>query len=280
VARVRPTGWGASLGGFLLVVVSACGGGGEGGFFPDPMDSPATSAAADSRSGGGTTGWPDGIPAEIPVLDAPIGSVLGAGGALRIFIEDTSDDRFVAYVAALEEAGFEMEFLVYESEVDPGRAAEKAARGEYDAVRARKGPYSLFLEWGAGTGSLFIEGLDPAVVEAYAGWPAEPAGTGASDTAAAAPVETREFPDYLPEVPGGRIDIAWDLPGGGFTAAVFIDEGYTLEDYLDVLVAAGYRETEESIEGAFVYDNGEHEVMVIGTRDQAPEFPISIQADP
>jgi len=63
------------------------------------------------------------------------------------------------YLAELEQSGFVLEYLVYESPTDSERAAEKAAAGEWDAVRADKGPYHLQLEFGDGTGTIDISGI-------------------------------------------------------------------------------------------------------------------------
>ena len=55
--------------------------------------------------------------------------------------------------------GFEVEYLVYTSDVNPERAEEQARRGEYEAIRASKGGYSLHLEFGAGSASLALSGF-------------------------------------------------------------------------------------------------------------------------
>ena len=52
-----------------------------------------------------------------------------------------------------------MEYLVCASNVNPERAEEQARRGEYEAIRASKGEYSLHLEFGGGMASLALSGF-------------------------------------------------------------------------------------------------------------------------
>ena len=81
------------------------------------------------------------------------------GDTTRLSFLDVTTQHIVEYAEVLEARGFEVEYLVYASNVDPERAEEQARRGEYEAIRASKGGYSLHPEFGAGSGSLALSGF-------------------------------------------------------------------------------------------------------------------------
>jgi hypothetical protein len=100
--------------------------------------------------------WPAEIPEEIPPFGARLIDWFGGGDTTRLSFLDVTTQHIVEYA---EVRGFEVEYLVYASNVDPERAEEQARRGEYEAIRASKGGYSPPLEFGAGTASLALSGF-------------------------------------------------------------------------------------------------------------------------
>jgi len=312
------------------------------------------------NAAGPGVGWPNVIPSDIPALRSGISSVLGGPGMVRIFYSGVTDDEFMAYLEALDEAGFELEYLVYASDANPERAEERAAAGEWDAVRARRGDFTVGVAFGAGEGSIDVSGPIEDVGSDRS-WPSEWAaiptpdelvitevqrfssgpivnlaysddtdiegyideltsggftvtdrsfdqedriisvtvrdqtnevqvrslGFGrleitvspAGDTPTM-PVASREFPEYLPEVPGGKIQVAVVDPQGGFSAVVTIEEGHTTEDYLAVLSAAGWEETGETMLAGFILTDGEHRLTIFDSPSGFAPIQISIQVDP
>lgn len=279
---------------------------------------------------------------------------------VRIFYSGVTDDRLTAYLDTLEQAGFDLEYIVYASDVDPERAEERAAAGEWDAVRATRGSYRLGLEFGAGTGTLDISGITMEDFGADTEWPwaAIPAPThltitevlqlggpsplvdleygdnsdieeyvteleavgfvvtnrsfGQNDDiisvtvqdaanelylrsygfgrlqitlaeatdAPTLPVATREFPEYLPAVPGGTIVTATITPDGGFTALVVIDGEDTIDGYLAVLHDAGWAETGETMLAGLILSDGPHRMTILGGTGGFSPVQFSIMIDP
>ena len=136
-----------------LLILAGCGGTdttgrtpvmGSDGTFPD---------SGESRQ------WPTEIPEEIPPFGARLIDWFGGGDTTRLSFRDVTAQHVVDYAEVLEAEGFEVEYLVYASNVNPERAEEQARRGEYEAIRASKGGYSLHLEFGGGMASLALSGF-------------------------------------------------------------------------------------------------------------------------
>ncbi len=355
----------------LLTALSGCGGSDE-----------ETPAAGMTLPGGGEVEfpgfgpageWPSGIPDEIPVLDGEITNVMSGQSHTRLFYQGVSDSDVLDYVRGLESNGWELEFVVYESPTDTGQAEERAAAGEWDLVRAKKGEYGLRLEFGGGTGVLDIEGLSGDVVGVDTSWPTEwadfpapsqlavdqviylgengpmvdftyesdddilaysdeleavgftvinrsfnqndelisivlrgdqhevtlraypanrlsvtsidpedswlsppPAAGGSDDEDPGFSVVTKEFPDWLPEVPGGDVSFATEDPNGGFTASVLIGEGHSVAEYVQVLNDAGYLAADTMLMG-YVLSDGERTITIFGDDNGFSPLSILIQ---
>ncbi|MGA9594858.1 MAG: hypothetical protein WBV06_01765 [Acidimicrobiia bacterium] len=333
---------------------------------PPPGD---TAPAGTEDPGLGPVGgeeWPDAIPGDIPVLAGEITMVMADSTKVRLFYAGVSDDDLRGYLDQLESLGYDLEYVVYETPGNPGRAQERADAGEWDAVRATKGDYHLGLEFGAGTGTFDIGGIpmdglgpDTAWPEAWSGVPApsglpisqvtdlgangplvevayetddditayvaelEAAGftvtdrsydqndkiisvtvgdgdhdvhmrtypggrleisvseaTMAPKSEGAAPgVATREFPEWLPQVPGGELITATDEGENSFTAVVTIGDGHTVAEYVQVLIDAGYAETGTMLAGHILSD-GSRTVTIYGDDGGLPPLQIMIDVKP
>ncbi len=346
-----------------MLIAGGCGGDSSDTFAP-PGDASVTSrddGAGPSGSGSGSEEWPEGIPDDIPVLDG-VDRTLGGGGTMRIFFEGVSESDLAAYLAELDDAGFDLEFIVYASDVNPERAEERAAAGEWDAVRAYKGSYDMLIEFGSNSGSIAISGLPDEAFASDTSWPAAwsnippPSGLSiieVSDWGSGGPVVecayaddadihayvaeleavgfvvtnrsfnqfdeiisirvadeanevllytypdgevhitvtepsgeppgpvvTQDFPDWLPEVPGGDLIFATENPDGGFSATVVIDEGHTVKEYVAVLAEAGFVDTGETMLAGYILSDGERRLTIFGDDDGFTPLQITIQVDP
>ena len=163
----------------LVVVLAGCSGDEEASFKPAEGESSAVvdGAVGDDPSAipsFGTPGgdeWPEGIPADIPVLAGEITNVMADGGNVRLFFNGVSDEAVVEYVQTLGANGFDLEFIVYETPGSGDSAQRQADAGEWDAVRAAKGSYTVKLEFGGGGGTLDIGGLPEGAVGPDLSWP-------------------------------------------------------------------------------------------------------------
>ncbi len=54
--------------------------------------------------------------------------------------------NIAVYVDQLETDGWQIEYFVYESVVDPAKSEARAARGEYDLITATRGGYRIRIE--------------------------------------------------------------------------------------------------------------------------------------
>jgi len=342
----------------LLVAVSLGIVGGCGGVKTTlPGD---TAATAGSREPGlvAAVGWPEAIPDVIPPLPGQITSVIASDSHVRLFCEGLTEATVRDYLDQLTSGGFALEYIVYETAVDPDRARERAAAGEWDAVQAIRGDLSLRLEFGGGTGTLDITGIPLDEFDPPTSWPAEWAGipaptslvidqvislggtgpivearyendadiaryeeelvaagftvadrsfnqdhqiisirvtdfdrdvvlwtypggrlritvTPATSTSPPEFVATTEFPTWLPPVPGGELITATEGPGGGFAAVVVIGQGHTVTEYVRVLEAAGYAESDTMLAG-YILTDGERTVTIFGDDTLPPPRQISI----
>lgn len=161
----------------LMAWVSGCSGGDDDGTGPAENGVPIVDAGGEfelpSFGLPGGEEWPAGIPADIPVLDGEITNVMTDGGNVRMFYTGVSGANVIDYVEALDSNGFDLEFIVYETPGSGDRAQAQAAAGEWDAVRASKGPYTVKLEFGGGEGTLDIGGLPDGAVGPDLAWPWE-----------------------------------------------------------------------------------------------------------
>jgi len=362
----------------VALLIAGCGGDDQG-MSESEFDDLASEHLAELDSGSvedpglgpiGGSEWPSGIPEDIPELEGEITNIMSGESHTRLFYQGVSDSDLLEYLNQLEGSGWALEFIVYEDPTDVGGAEERAAAGEWDAVRAAKGDYRLGLEFGGGTGIMDIEGLPEGTFGPDTSWPAEwvglPApsqleinevtrfgdpmvevtyetdddvftysdeleavgftvinrsfdqnddlisialrsdqhevtlrtypgqrlmitridpedslltpppsvsGDGGDDGFA---VETNEFPDWLPEVPGGDIVFATEDPGGGFTASVTIAEGHTVAEYVEVLTGAGYAVSGEMLMG-HVLSDGERTITIYGDDNGLSPLQILIQ---
>ncbi|PKO14443.1 MAG: hypothetical protein CVU39_14410 [Chloroflexi bacterium HGW-Chloroflexi-10] len=123
--------------------------------------------------------WPKELPAELPVLDAPIETVMAAGTLVRIFYVGVSEETFLDYLGRLKAAGCELQAVVYNSNPTSDENAKKRAqRGEYDAIYTSLDDLDLRLEvsWDGGEGRVTydIDGLNTETAAAIDApdWPA------------------------------------------------------------------------------------------------------------
>ncbi len=102
--------------------------------------------------------WPEYIPADIPELKEEIRNVLVAPEShIRMFYKNISEDQIEDYLVELDEAGFNLEFIVYVQEGFPDDSDERIRKGEFDAVDITKGEYHMNLSYGGGTATYDID---------------------------------------------------------------------------------------------------------------------------
>lgn len=89
-------------------------------------------------------------------------------------------------------------------------------------------------------------------------------------------VVTNEFPEWLPDVPGGDISFASEEPGGGFTASVTIAEPHTVAEYVHILNDAGYSASGEMLMGHILSD-GDRTITIYGDDGGMSPLQITIQ---
>lgn len=143
-----------------FLIVTACGGTVDNGGRTPVMGTEGTYPdSGESRE------WPQGIPDEIPVFDARLIDWFGGGETTRLSFRGVEAQHVVDYAAALEAAGFDVEYLVYASDVDPEQGGEQSRRGEYEAIRASNREYSLHLDFGGGSASLALTGFPALPVD-------------------------------------------------------------------------------------------------------------------
>ncbi|MEJ2549110.1 MAG: hypothetical protein P8Z34_00325 [Anaerolineales bacterium] len=118
---------------------------------------------------GSSAQWPDYIPADIPELKGQISTVMAAPEShIRIFYENITEGQIEDYLAELQAAGFQLEYIVYTREGFPDNSAEKIEKGEYDAVDITKGEYHMRLEFGGSeaTYDIYTTGFEAEVIAA------------------------------------------------------------------------------------------------------------------
>jgi hypothetical protein len=118
----------------------------------DTGDISIPTSEPDSASGSrfvGEAKWPDYIPAEIPVLEGEIETILQGDSHVRLFYRNVSKDQLLAYLKLLESLGFTLEYRIYVQEGFPDNSEEKEKKGEYDAVNITKGAYHMNITYGA-----------------------------------------------------------------------------------------------------------------------------------
>ena len=144
-----------------------------------PVEQTSSPTAEPASVGGsqfvGAPQWPEYIPAEIPVLEGDIETVLQAGSHVRLFYRNVSKDQVLAYLDLLESLGYTLEYRIYVQEGFPDNSAEKEKKGEFDAVDITKGAYHMNITYGADpTYDIYTSAFQE---EADAGtalqWPAE-----------------------------------------------------------------------------------------------------------
>jgi len=355
--RIRGFLWGVAL---AVASIAGCGG----------DDTAPISVTDGDRSGIvetadlpglviGDVAWPEAIPDDIPVLVGEITMVMPTDAGVRLFYAGVSESAVNDYLDVLAAQGYDLEYVVYETPASGERAQERAEAGEWDAVRATKGDCRLGLEFGRGTGTLDIGGIQMEGSGVDTSWPAEWAGIPApsllavnevtlfgdtivevayetdadieeyvaeleaadftvtqrsfdqndeiisvtvgdttnevcmrtypggrlvisvAQATASSPVAvvTREFPDWLPAVPGGDLVTATDDPGGAFTAVVVIGEGHTVAEYVEALNQAGFTESGTMLAG-YVLSDTDRTITIYGDDGGFPPLQITIEATP
>jgi len=126
--------------------------------------------------------WPDYIPADIPVLEGEITTLMEVPGShVRLLYHGVSEREIKAYVKELEAQGFQVQGIVYENPAYPDRAQEKLRQGEYDAFDITNGVYHMRLEYGGDGATYDIDArgfqIQGPVVEGPS-WPDALAGMG------------------------------------------------------------------------------------------------------
>jgi len=172
----------------FAAALSGCGGGSvapagqqsDGGLTIDISGNGVSIASTD------TQGWPSTAPADVPAFPGHVDNLMvgrqnGNGYGVRIFYSGVTTEKMGAYVGALRSAGYKVQGVVYYTDI-PGadsnaNAQARAARGEYDAVRATKDPRRLNISVPAGSDgnvTYDLDGLTKAENDAMnvASWPA------------------------------------------------------------------------------------------------------------
>lgn len=106
---------------------------------------------------GADADWPDYIPDDIPPVPGDITTVMTGDDRVRIFFENVSQNEMDAYLYALSQNGFSLEYVIYTQEGFPDNSEERRQKGEYDAVRITKGTYNMTIEYGGNEGTYDID---------------------------------------------------------------------------------------------------------------------------
>ncbi len=200
---------------------------------------------------GPDTSWPEqwaGIPAPMQLAVNQVVD-LGANGPLVEVAYETDDD-ITAYVAELEAVGFTVTDRSYDQ------------NDEIISVTVGDGAHDVYMRtYPGGRFEISVSVAAPV---------ASPGDGPAPD------VVTREFPEWLPEVPGGELITATDGGDGSFTAVVAIGDGHTVAEYVHVVEDAGYAESGTMLAG-HILSNGARTVTIYGDDGGLPPLQILIQ---
>lgn len=241
----------------MLLVVAACTGGGRSE--SDTSAAPFSDAPADTAESNPppdvASEWPRGTLGGAPEFPGEIDLVMEGNVSTRIFYVDMTQKDIEAYVSQLEDEGWEIAYVVYESVVDPSRSEERAARGEYDLVTATRGDYRIRIE---------PPTLDIELVGGVAG-PIE--------TTTTAPIV---WPEGVPEIPGVVIDV---FQGSPDTMVVIIGTftNGSVDEYATVLRDAGFDDIADSGFDDAALSNGELTIRLLFISPDA--FNFRIQSD-
>jgi hypothetical protein len=200
---------------------------------------------------GPDTSWPEqwaGIPAPTQLAVNQVVD-LGANGPLVEVAYETDDD-ITAYVAELEAVGFAVTDRAYDQ------------NHEIISVTVGDGEHDVYMRTYPG-GRLEISVSDAAPVTSPGDGPVPD-------------VATRDFPEWLPEVPGGELITATDGGDGSFTAVVAIGDGHTVAEYVQMLEDAGYAESGTMLAGHILTD-GARTVTIYGDDGGLPPLQILIK---
>ena len=184
----RKSGW-LALGALATAAVLSGCGGSSSGSSPAGGRGAGTSVVVDISGNGGTIdpsqiqGWPSTAPSDVPAFPGTVDNLMvgrqnGNGYGVRIFFSGVTTEEFGAYLSALHAAGYKVQGIVYYSDAPnaEANAQARAARGEYDAVRATKDPRRINISVPAADGRLTydLDGLTKAENDAMnvAPWPA------------------------------------------------------------------------------------------------------------
>ena len=166
--------------------------------------------------------WPEFIPADIPVLEGEIRTVLAASSHVRIFYHNVSKEQVLDYLELLESSGFNLEYRVYVQEGFPDNSEEKIEQGQFDAVDIIKGDYHMNITYGADpTYDIYLSGFQQETIALP--WPAE-------------------LPASVPPVKNCPLQSF--NPGGGDVYHLTCQKEHdgVEQDYLAQLLASGFEE--------------------------------------
>jgi len=176
--------------------------------------------------------WPTYLPHDIPVLDADISIVMGSPETnVRIFFAPLTETQIEQYVELCKKNGFTTEYLVYSREGFPDNTTDKMKAGDFDAVEITKGDYFMRLEYGSElvTLDIHIANATPQEKPPSIPWP--------EDIKASVPQPEQCFVRNIANLSYGGYQIVCEYEDGNLRMA----------EYLQVLTASGFQETDRLI---------------------------------
>ena len=107
--------------------------------------------------------WPDFVPQDIPELEGEISTVMSAPDFVRIFYQKVPQRDLFRYLDQLEDAGFELQYVVYVDPWDSDDSGKQVKPQDADAVEITKGAYRMKIEYGAdqATYDIYTTGFMP-----------------------------------------------------------------------------------------------------------------------
>lgn len=231
------------------------------------VPAPPSAVSADSSFGkfqeGMNASWPDYIPGDIPPLEGPIRVVMQVPGShVRIFYEGVTKQQVIGYLELLQSQGFTLEYRIYVQEGFQDNSAERQARGDYDAVDILKGEYQLNISYGPDPTldiytSAFQAEMDRSVAVE---WPAE-------------------VPSSVPPIPDCPLFSVETVDPDRLRISCTAQRETVGDDYIELLLAAGYQQREGTTYKNMVYEmplfeNGE--AIIIPSNHFFPMYSIQV----
>jgi hypothetical protein len=275
---------GAALAVVLAVGLAGCGSGGSSSGNPGDSTDDGGGFVRPSVPGIGPQAWPSAMPADVPPFSGHMSMIMkrgesGGSYSVRMFFDGISDEQFEAYIETLRQEGWALKPETYytppETEED---AAERAARGDYDAWIATRAPRSMTLSVPHGSGQVTFDlgGLTqaesdalPDVEDMLSGLP----------TATPWPAQTwpPEWAGKVPEPQGCTLGANGNLtssPTNLYVACGYPDADpdhhlAIIADYQADLAAAGFTPQDGPQSSTmFVYQKGPINVVVMTGADE------------